>query len=229
MENWQAFYDDALAFARDHGLKALSALIVFVATSSWALFRAWSTWRGRRDYNVFHLSQNGFRLKPTGPDGAMEPWLLLDVIFENPLDEIVTHPMPRRLIRAAAKETTEAKPFLKFAEADRWYVLNIIRLAIAEVCAPATLAKMSPRGNVDEIDCIFALTFERYSGMRQGKIRAMLIPRAILEDDKALYRENIRFEAPSHADRITTLRKMQDDYRSGTPEYCMTVRVNVIV
>jgi len=34
--------------------------------------------------------------------------------------------------------------------------------------------------------------------------RAMLIPRAILEDDKALYRENIRFEAPSHADRIRT-------------------------
>jgi len=229
MGDWQVFYHDAIEFARDHGVKAVFTFALFLLTSGWALFRAWRSWRGHHDLDVFHLSQNGFRLKPTGPDGAMEPWLMLDVIFENALDEVVSHPMPRRLIRKAAKQTTLHQPFLKFEPEDRWYVLNLIRLAIAETCAPATIAKMSTQARVDEVDCLFALTYERYPGMRQGKIRAMLIPRELLDDDKALYRENIRFEAKSHSDRITTLRKMQDDYRSGTPEFCMDVRVNVLV
>src|SRR4051812_38452051 len=105
MNDWQLFYDDAIALLRDHGTKALSALVVFFATSSWALFRAWRSWRSRSDLNVFHLSQNGFRLKPSGPDGAMEPWLILDVIFEDLLTELVSHPMPRRLIHSAARHT----------------------------------------------------------------------------------------------------------------------------
>ncbi|MCE9605106.1 MAG: hypothetical protein K8U03_09430 [Planctomycetia bacterium] len=218
-----------MAFAREHGLKALSAFVVFIATSGWGLFWAWRSWRSRSDLDVFHLSQNGFRNRPTGPDGSPEPWLILDVIFEDLLTEIVSHPMPRRLIRAAAKQTTESRPFLKFDEADRWYVLNIIRLAIAETCAVSTLAKMSTQSRVDEIECLFALTYERYPGMRQGKIRAMLVPKALLDDDKALYRDNIRFESDTHVHRVTTLRKMQDDYRSGKPEYCMDVRLNVLV
>lgn len=229
MNDWHALYTDVIALARDHGLKALSAAAAFLATSGWALFWAWRSWRSRSDFNVFHLSQNGFRMKPTGPDGAPEPWLVLDVIFEDLLDEVVSHSMPRRLIRKAAKQTTEHCPFLKFAEADRWYVLNIVRLAIAEICAPATIAKMSPQARVDEIECIFALTFERYTGMRQGKIRVMLVPRSMLDDDKALYRENIRYDSESHIHRITTLRKMQDDYRCGKPEFCMDVRLNVQV
>jgi hypothetical protein len=230
MSDWQQFYEDAITFARDHGTKALSALVVFLATSSWALFRAWRSWRSRSDLDVFHLSQNGFRLKPSGPDGAMESWLILDVIFEDLLSEIVSHPMPRRLIRNAAKHTTLHQPFLKFEPDDRWYVLNIIRLAIAETCATATIAKMSTQAKVDEIECVFALTYERYPCMRQGKIRCMLAPKSLLDDDKVLYRDDIRFESPSHSDRLTTLRKMQDDYLSGSEsEYCMTVRLNVPV
>lgn len=230
MNDWQHFYNDAIALAREHGTKALSALAVFIATSSWALFRAWRSWRSRSDLDVFHLSQNGFRMKPTGPDGAMEPWLILDVVFEDLLSEIVSHPMPRRLIRSAAKHTTLHQPFLKFAPDDRWYVLNIIRLAIAETCATATIAKMSQQAQVDEIECVFALTYERYEGMRQGKIRCMIAPKSLLSDDKAFYRDDIRFESPSHSDRLTTLRKMQDDYLSGDQsEYCMTVRLNVLV
>jgi len=229
MIDWQQYYDEALAFAEDHGTKALGALLAFLATSSWALFRAWRSWRNRSDLNVFHLAQNGFRLRPTGPDGAMQPWLVLDVVFEDLLSEIVSHPMPRRLIHKAARHTTVHQPFLKFDKEDRWYVLNIVRLAIAETCATATLAKMSTVARVDEVEAVFALTFERYPDMRQGKIRCMLAPKSLLDDDKALYRDDIRFDSPSHADRLTTLRKMQDDHLSGAPDYCMTVRLNVLV
>ena len=53
-------------------------------------------------------------------------------------------PEGEALIRRAARRTTEKWPFLAFPVADRWYVLNLIRLAIAEPFKVGTAAKMAP-------------------------------------------------------------------------------------
>lgn len=135
--------------------------------------------------------------------------------------------MPRRLIRRAAKKTTESQPFLVFPSHDRWYVLNLIRLAIAEPFRIGTAAKLVPETKVAEVECVFALTYERYKGMRQGKIRVMLIPRAVLDDPSSFDRP-LRLEAESHRDRITTLKAMQRDWLKGKDaQFCMNVRLNV--
>ncbi len=229
MLDWERIQQWLIDFIQDHWLKAASALAAMIGTSLWAFFWAWRSWRNRSDLDVLHISLNTIHQRPSGPEGQLEPWLILDVIYENPLHEVVTHPMPRRLIKHAARHTTESQPFLRFDEADRWYVLNIIRLAIAETCAVATIAKLAPRAQVEQVDCLFAITYERYRTMRQGKLRVMLVPQSLMDDGKAFYPETMRYESGSHADRLLTLRKMQDDYRSDRPEFCMDVRLNVLV
>lgn len=215
-------------FVGDHWLKPLVAFALTLATSAVGSFLAWRAWRKRQDLNVIHFSQNSIEERPTGPNGAMERWLVLDVYSENPLDQEITHYMPRRLIQKAAKRTTVEQPFLNFAKDDRWYVLNIIRLAIAEPFRVGTAAKMAPGAKVATVDCIFAVTYERYPNMRQGKIRVMIIRRADLEKQN-VYDDSLRVESPSHRDRITTLKLMQQDYLRGEQnwEYCLNVRINI--
>lgn len=155
---------------------------------------------------------------------------MLDVLAEDQLKDEVSHPIARQIIRRAAGKTTIDQPFLLFPEVDCWYVLNNIRLAIAEFCRAGAVAKMAPAARVQTIDCVFALTFERYLGIKQGKIRVMIVPKSLLEDPLA-FSGDIRFESPSHIDRISTLQKMQKDYLQGKGggkwKYCMDVRLSI--
>lgn len=227
MLGWESLVDRATELAHDHWVKMVGWGAALACSSLWAFFCAWRSWRTRQDMDVIHLSQNTIASRPTGANGAEEAWLILDVHFEDPLEQVISHPMPRRLIRRAARKTTEAQPFLAFPSQDRWYVLNLVRLAIAEPFKVGTASKMVPEAKVAEVECVFALTFERYKGMRQGKVRVMLIPRALL-DDPAFLDRPLRLEAESHRDRITTLKAMQRDWLRGKEsQFCMNVRLNV--
>lgn len=227
MLDWQSIIHRATELAHDHWLKVAGWAAALAFSTLWALFWAWRSWRIRQDMDVIHVSQNTIVSRPSGANGAQELWLILDVHFEDPIEQIVSHPMPRRLIRRAAKKTTESQPFLVFPSHDRWYVLNLIRLAIAEPFRIGTAAKLVPETKVAEVECVFALTYERYKGMRQGKIRVMLIPRAVLDDPSSFDRP-LRLEAESHRDRITTLKAMQRDWLKGKDaQFCMNVRLNV--
>jgi hypothetical protein len=227
MPDWDSIVQRVTDLAHDHWLKAAGWIAALAFSSLWAFFWAWRSWRNRQDMDVIHVSQNTIVARMTGENGSEEPWLILDVHFEDPLEQVISHPMPRRLIRRAAKKTTETQPFLLFPSVDRWYVLNLVRLAIAEPFKVGTAAKMVPDAKVAEVECIFALTYERYKGIRQGKIRVMLVPRALL-DDPAAFDRPLRLEAESHRDRITTLKAMQRDWLKGdNSEFCMNVRLNV--
>lgn len=227
MPGWESIVDRATELVHDHWLKVAAWGAAIAFSSLWAFFWAWRSWRNRQDMDVLHVSQNTIVSRPTGDKAAEELWLILDVHFEDPLEQVISHPMPRRLIRRAAKRTTENQPFLLFSKRDRWYILNLIRLAIAEPFRVGTAAKMIRDARVAEVECVFALTYERYKGMRQGKIRVMLIPRAILDDPQSLDRP-LRLEAESHRDRITTLKAMQRDWLKGKEsQFCMNVRLNV--
>ena len=229
MQGWQTILERTSELAQDHWLKLAGWIAAIAFSSLWAFFWAWRSWRTRQDMDVIHVSQNTIVPRKTGPTGEEELWLILDVHFEDPLEQVVSHPIPRRLIRRAAKKTTENQPFLVFPPDDRWYVLNLIRLAIAEPFKFGTAAKMVAGANVAEVECVFALTFERYKGIRQGKLRVMLIPRAIL-DDRTAFDRPMRFEAESHRDRITTLKAMQRDWLKGKDsQYCMNVRLNLLI
>jgi hypothetical protein len=215
-------------FVQEHWLKALGALALTVASSLFGAFWAWRSWRTREDMDVIHYSQNTIETRPTGPDGSAERWLILDVYAENPLHEEISHPVPRRLIQRAAAKTTPKQPFLLLPKHDRWYVLNLIRLAIAEQFRLGTAAKFATSAKVEVVECVFALTFERYANMPQGKIRVMIAKQKDMENPDA-FAGNFRFESATHSDRITTLQCMQEDYRSGREnwKYCETVRVNI--
>lgn len=206
--DWQSIVDRATELTHDHWLKVAGWGAALCFSTLWAFFWAWRSWRTRQDMDVIHVSQNTIVSRPSGANSAQELWLILDVHFEDPMEQVISHPMPRRLIRRAAKRTTESQPFLLFPSNDRWYVLNLIRLAIAEPFRIGTAAKLVPEAKVAEVECVFALTYERYKRMRQGKIRVMLIPRALLDDPSSFDRP-LRLEAESHRDRITTLKAMQ--------------------
>lgn len=222
----------AKEFVHEHGMKFMGGVIISIASSIWGWVWGWRKWRSRQDMGVIHYSQNMLENRPTGPAGKSELWLVLDTYAENQLKDEISHPVARRLIRKAAARTTANQPFLVFDDADRWYVLNIIRLAIAEQFRAGAAAKMAPGAKVVTVECVFALTYERYTGMKQGKIRVMVAPRSMFDDPLALYGP-VQVESPSHADRVTTLRKMSDDWKSGTDggkwKYCQTVRINVQV
>ncbi|HVX13418.1 MAG TPA: hypothetical protein VHC22_19700 [Pirellulales bacterium] len=227
MPNWESIAEQAERLLQDHWPKLVTWGGALAFSSLWAFFWAWRAWRRRQDLDVIHVSQNTIVSRPTGAKGAEEAWLILDVHCEDPLEQIISHPIPRRLIRRAAKKTSEHQPFLLFSDDDRWYVLNLIRLAIAEPFKIGAAAKMAPGAKVAEIPCVFAMTFERYKTMRQGKIRVMLAPQALLDDLTAFDRP-LRLEAESHRDRITTLKAMQKDWLKGKgSQFCMTVRLNV--
>ena len=227
MTSWQDLFARATELVHDHWTKALGWAAALLFSTIWAFFLAWRSWRNRQDLGVIHVSQNTIAQRPTGPKGAAESWLVLDVHFEDPLEQVISHPIPRRLIRRAAKKTTEKQPLLLFPPADRWYVLNLIRLAIAEPFKVGAAAKMATNAHVEEVECVFALTFERYAKMRQGKIRVMLVPKSLLDDPNS-FRQPLRLEAESHRDRIATLLAMQTDFCKGNDsQYCMNVRLSI--
>lgn len=154
-------FDKLVEFLNDHWLKALGAIALTIFTGLWGFFVAWRKWKTRQDMDVIHYSQNTVEERTTGPKREIERWLILDVYSENSLSDEITHPIPRRLIKRAAKQTTINQPFLYFEQEDRWQLLNLIRLAIAEQFRLGTAAKMSKRAQVDVVECIFALTYER--------------------------------------------------------------------
>lgn len=229
MWDWESIVHRASELAHDHWMKLAAWGGALAFSSLWAFFWAWRSWRTRQDMDVIHVSQNTIVSRRTGTGGAEESWLILDVHCEDPLEQVVSHPMPRRLIRRAAKKTTESQPFLVFPPHDRWYVLNLIRLAIAEPFKVGTAAKLVPAAKVAEVECVFALTYERYKGIRQGKIRVMLVPRTLLDDPSSFDRP-LRVEAETHRDRITTLKSMQRDWLKGdNSQFCMNVRLNILL
>ena len=228
MENMiQEFAERIPEMVQEHWLKVLGALAVTLLTSLWGIASAWRRWRSRHDEGLLHISQNTIKNKPTGKDGANQRWLILDVHTENKLTADIENPIARWYIKQACKHTTATQPFLLFPENERWYVLDAIRMKIAEQFVHGTAAKMSEKAEVDEVECVFAVTYERYPGMRRGKLRVMLIRKDVLEDPHAFDGE-FRFESKSHADRLITLCAMQEDYLKGEKSlYCMDVRINI--
>ncbi len=226
-----ALFGHISEFVHDHWLKALGAVLASFASSIWGAWWGWRKWKTRQDTGVIHYSQNSLVVERHGVSNIVEKILVLDVYAENQLNQDISHPVARRLIRRAAAKTTEDQPFLLFPKDDRWYVLNIVRLSIAEQFRSGTAAKLAKSAKVEVVDCVFALTYERYPGMRQGKIRVMIVRHDVLVDP-ASFEGTVKVESPSHADRIRTLRKMQNDYLSGMGgewQYCLTVRLNIQV
>ena len=227
IDTLQWLADNLPALIQEHWLKVVGALALTLLTSCWGIVKAWRAWSSRNDYDIMHISQNTFEERPTGNNDALEQWLILDVHSENQLCDDIEHPIPRWLIKRAAKKTTEDNVLLAFSEKDRWYVLNTVRMKIAEQFLQGTAAKLTKQATVEVVECVFALTYERYPDMRSGKIRVMIVKKDVLEDE-TFFDQDFRFESVSHCDRITTLRAMQKDFlRGDLAKHCMTVRMNI--
>lgn len=201
-------------------------VIVPLVVQSMLIRRAW---RSHHHDDIIHISQNSVEMRKTGKENADEPWLILDVHGEFPLEAILHHPVPQKIVRAAAKKTMQNQPLIGFAPEDRWHILNMVRNGIATPFLIGTARKMIPMaGKTVVVPCVFALTYERYPGMRHGKIRAILVSQELLMSD--LLNQPLRVEDDTHRDRITTLHLMRADYAKGNAaEYCMEVRLNIPV
>lgn len=88
MLDWQSIIHRATELAHDHWLKVAGWAAALAFSTLWALFWAWRSWRTRQDMDVIHVSQNTIVSRPSGANGAQELWLILDVHFEDPIEQI---------------------------------------------------------------------------------------------------------------------------------------------
>ncbi len=221
----QEIYGKMREFVHEHWIKAMMWLIATFISSLWTWVWARRKWRSRHDLDIIHFAQNTFE---TRNDAGGKKWLILDVLREGPLKSVIAHPVPRKLIKDAAKLTTETQPFLIFDAADRFYVLNLVLVEIAEMFKTGTGKKLFDPALVVTVDCVFALTYERYPKMRQGKLRVMVVKRSDLDCLPAI--GDLSFESPTHCDRMRTLAMMREDCAAGMDQakHCMAVRLNIV-
>jgi len=223
----------------DHWAKVVFLLIGAGLSLAWKYFWDRRQWRKRQGVETLHLSINSIQVRDSQvtrsndqgvevTESIKQPWLFLDCIYEDNLSNRVSNRYVRQLIRRAVSRTTAQQPFLHFGESadDHWYVMNMLRMSIAEIKGGDSLEKLgdSSRFHVIDVQCVFAATYERWPGMRQGKIRLMLARESDITQDR--FRQTFQFEDPHHIERPKTLTRMSEDY-NGDQKYTMMVRIPI--
>jgi hypothetical protein len=235
----------------DHWAKVVFLLIGALLSLLWKYFLDRRAWKNRQGIETLHLSSNTIEYRKTEtqpqaqsiaetkvPDSndaqsattkpENQPWLILDCVFEDDLNNKVSNRYVRQLIKRAITKTTVDQPFLRFgsSEDDHWFVMNMLRMGIAEIKGGDSLEKLatSPAVPIADVKSVFAVPYERWPGMRQGKIRIMLAREDDIADDK--FSQDFQFEDPHHVDRPKTMRQMTADY-NGPRKYTMELRLPV--
>ena len=190
----------------------------------WLRRRHYAKWQKKVFEHRIHFGTNTIQVT----QGANPEWrLVFDSLFEDVLSDVIDDPIARDLIEASIKRTTEKDPFLAFHPNDRWYVMGAIKTAIAECFQAGTLAKLAGLPH-RSVDCIFAITFERYPEMRSRKLRVIMVRSAMFTEEKTdLDRTDIKCERKHQSCRIDTLRDMRDDWRAGKRVFTESIRINI--
>ena len=222
-----------------HWVKILFLLIGAALSLVWKYYWDRRLWKKRQGVETLHLSSNTIQYRKTEEtrtteDGETEteqitlPWLFLDCIFEDNLANKVSNRYVRQLIRRAISKTTIEQPFMHFGDTDddHWFVMNMLRMGIAEIKGGDSLEKLSGTAlaPVRDVRCVFAVTYERWVGMRQGKIRIMLARESDVVEDK--FSQDFQFQDPHHVDRPKTMIQMTLDYNDAQ-KYTMMLRIPI--
>ncbi len=191
---------DVLALVRPH-----AGLIGLVLT--W-LGIAWVWLRRRRDWQrKSFMQQVNFSLNYV-ENGVLQ----LRTLMESASIDIWLNPFGVGLVEAAARRTSVEQPFLELgSRGDADYVRLALINALSERFAPVHLAHSLGLPTTKDAYA-FGLTCEKYGGIKTQKLRIIIMReldlRALFATPEAS--AQIRFNAPTHADRLVTLRKLHE-------------------
>ena len=207
-------------FSSDSILKVVLSISVPVATTvlSFIVGRWWGNYRARRQWE--HKDFLGRMI--ISLNMLQEGRLRIRTIMERTLEEIFPNAIAVQKVRAAAEKTTLDNPLLPIATDDTWFLLNFVLNHIAEHFTQG-LVKMDAGQPVTKVVYAIFLTCEKVGDERIRKVRAMMMRKDALENFP--YPDSMpELENPWHSDRILTLRKAAEVYRTQ-PEQFLTLEV----
>jgi hypothetical protein len=190
--------------------RILVGVLLFFGTTvlSFAIGRWWGRYQARKEWQKKQFLGRVIVSLNSLADG----WLKIRTVFERSLEEVFLNPVAVGKVRAASLLTTADNPLLRLDKEDRWYILNYVLNAVAERFCDGVVGYDAGRPLTPVTYCLF-LTCEVLGEDRIRKVRAMLIREEHLLNFP--YPDsNPNLEKDWHGDRVTTLRKASEVYRS---------------
>jgi len=212
-----------VAFLDDLDMKkVVSAIIIFFATTvlsfvvgrSWGKYRARKEWQHKQFLGRVIVSLNSFA----------DDTLKIRTIFERSLEEVFLNPVAIDKVRRASLLTTVDNPLLPMEPKDRWFLLNFVLNAVAELFCPS-LVRYDAGEPLKPVLYLVFLTCEVVGEDRIRKVRAMMIRKDQLLDFP--YWDGMpKLEQQWHGDRIVTLRRAAELYKKE-PDHFLTLEIYV--
>jgi hypothetical protein len=189
--------------------KVLTGIIIFFGTTVlsfvvgrwWGKHRAKKEWQTKQFLGRVMVSLNSFA------EGALK----IRTIFERSLEEVFLNPVAVDKIRRASLQTTVDNPLLPIEKKDRWYLLNFVLNAVAELFTTG-LVRYDAGEPLKPVVYLIFLTCEVVGEDRIRKVRAMMVRKDQLVDFP--YWDGMpKLEQHWHEDRIVTLRRAAELYK----------------
>src|SRR5262245_57067948 len=201
--------DSILKAVLSIGVPVVTTVVSFVAGRWWGKYRARRQWERKDFLGRIIVSVNLLH----------EGKLRIRTIMERTLEEIFPNALVVQKVSTAAEKTTVENPLMPIAKEDSWYVLNFVLNHVAEHFTSG-IVKMDAGQPVTKVVYAIFLTCERVGDERLRKVRAMMLRKDLLENFP--YPDSMpELENPWHADRIVTLRRAAELYRTRPDQFLM--------
>jgi hypothetical protein len=212
------------AFTSDLALldRVLSAIGIFFGTTvvSFAVGRWWGRHQAKKQWqNKLFLGRINISL-----NSISNGWLKIRTIFERSLEDVFLNPVAVEKVRWASQRTTTDNPVLPIAKEDRWYLLNFVLNAVAERFSSGPV-RYDAGEPLRPVTYLVFLTCEVLDADRIRKVRAMMLRKELLEDFPFVDAMP-KLERDWHRDRIVTLRRAAEIYRSE-PDHFLPIEIYV--
>lgn len=216
------FADLADDLVNDSGKKLVTTIVVSSVTSLAAFLfgRYYGRYKARREW----MSKEFFNRVIVSLNIFADGYLKIRTVLERSIEEVFLNPVAIEKVQAAARACTVSDPLLRIPKEDRWFVLNFVLNAVAELFVPGQI-KLDAGEKVSTVKYALFLTCEVVGDERIRKVRAMLLRRDLLENFP--HPDTLpQLENPWHEDRIKTLRKAAELFRTE-PDLFLTLEVCV--
>ncbi len=196
-------------------VSAITTVAAFLFGRYWGRYKAQKVWASKEFFDRVIISLNIFA------DGHLK----IRTVLERSIQEVFLNRIAIDLVEKASKACTVDQPLLVIPKADRWYVLNFVLNAVAEHFSVGHV-KRDAGVPVASVKYALFLTCEVVGDERIRKVRAMLLRVDLLETFPYSAENMPRLENPWHADRIKTLRKASEVYKTD-PDLFLLLEVCV--
>jgi len=191
-------------------VSAITTVAAFLFGRYWGRYKAQKVWASKEFFDRVIVSLNIFA------DG----YLKIRTVLERSVHEVFLNKVAIDMVEKASKACTVDQPLMMIPKADRWYVLNYVLNAVAEHFS-AGHVKRDAGVPVASVKYALFLTCEVVGDERIRKVRAMLLRQDLLENFPYSTENMPQLENPWHSDRIKTLRRASELYKTDPDLFLM--------